>query len=412
VSAASRAPRVLFVSHSAAPAGAELKMLEIARRLPSISVLFLSDGPLVAKARADGVPVEVWSLPGSISQVRTDSRAPLALAGALAGSVRLSWRLARAARSYDAVVAFSQKAMVLCALARPLARRPLIWMLNDIITASHFSRTMRAVSVGVANLAATRVVCNSNATAAAFAAAGGDAGRTALVYPGVEPEPFLAASGDARATLGLPPDAIVVGLFGRLAPWKGQHVLVEALAHLPERTHAVFVGGGLFDGDGYGARLRAAATERGLDARTHFVGHRDDVADLMASCDVVVHASTEPEPFGRVVVEGMLAGKPVVATAAGGVPEILDDGVTGRLVPPGDATAMAAAISELIAQPHAAARMAATARDHALRNYTADSAKQSLRGVLEGVLSRPVPSTRDPERAAPAPRVQAPADPT
>ncbi len=85
----------------------------------------------------------------------------------------------------------------------------------------------------------------------------------------------------------------------------------------------------------------------GLANRAHFLGFRDDVPALMKGVDIVAHTSIAPEPFGRVVVEGMLAGKPVIAARDGGVTEIIDDGRDGLLVPSGDANALAAAIRQL-----------------------------------------------------------------
>lgn len=143
-----------------------------------------------------------------------------------------------------------------------------------------------------------------------------------------------------------PSTGLLVGLFGRLTPWKGQRVLMEAVARMPGAT-MVLVGAPLFGEHTYEAALRARAAEPDLAGRVHFLGFRADVAELMHCMDVVVHASVWAEPFGRVVVEGMLAARPVVATAAGGVKEIVDDGETGILVSPDDAPALASALNRL-----------------------------------------------------------------
>jgi glycosyltransferase involved in cell wall biosynthesis len=101
----------------------------------------------------------------------------------------------------------------------------------------------------------------------------------------------------------------------------------------------------------------------------HFTGFRADIPDVMNAWDIVVHASIRPEPFGRVILEGMLLGKPVVAMAAGGVPELITHEQTGWLVPPGDAPARAAQLRHLLADPAHARAVGSRARDWARERF-------------------------------------------
>jgi len=121
---------------------------------------------------------------------------------------------------------------------------------------------------------------------------------------------------------------------------------MRALAKLP-MVHAWIVGAALFGEEAYENELRQLVYRLGLSERVHFLGHRSDVGELMNACDAIVHTSTSPEPFGQVVVEGMSAGKPVIASASGGVVEIISHGINGILVTPGDEDALASAISTL-----------------------------------------------------------------
>lgn len=380
--------RVLFVSHSAAPAGAELKMLDLAQRLPNSSVLLLEDGPLLSACRARCIRAEAWSIGKAIGQVRTDSRILAGLAAA-PDICRVVTRLARAYRRFDIVVAGSQKAMVLSSLACSIARVPLVWLLNDIVTAAHFSRAMRRMAVWLGNFGADRVVANSQAAADAFLNSGGQRDRTDVLHVGIDAVPFLRSVALPRSELGLPADAFLVGLFGRLSPWKGQHVLIQALASLPRDVHALLVGGTLFNTEGYAAQVRDKVAALDLADRVHFLGHRSDVPGLMASCDAIVHTSTEPEPFGRVIVEGMLSGRPVLATAAGGAVEIIRDDC-GRLLPPDDAQALADAIRDLRADPPQAMRMACAGRRRALERFTVERMVEKLESILASVDRRAV----------------------
>jgi glycosyltransferase involved in cell wall biosynthesis len=169
----------------------------------------------------------------------------------------------------------------------------------------------------------------------------------------------------------------VIGVFGRIINWKGQHVVLDALGRLPG-VHALLVGDERED-PAYVARLRDQVARLGLGDRVRFTGFRRDVMSAMAAVDVVVHSSVAPEPFGRVIVEGMLVGRPVIATVGGGVGEIIDDGVNGLLVPPGDAGALARAIAALLANAERASALAAAGRQKAVASF----ANSGLLGELD-----------------------------
>jgi glycosyltransferase involved in cell wall biosynthesis len=236
-------------------------------------------------------------------------------------------------------------------LAGKLARKPVVWHLRDIVSAEHFGRVQRAVIKGCAKLGLAHVIANSHASAKVFAQLTRfDARRIDVVHNGVDDSPFRALArvpqAQLRAQIGLPDGAFLVGAFSRLARWKGQHVLLEALIDEP-RAHAVFVGAPLFGEDAYAAELRDFVEANGLQERVHFLGFRHDIAACMRAVDVIAHTSITPEPFGRVVVEGMLAQRPVVASRDGGVTEIVEHGRSGLLCTPGDAKELAATLARL-----------------------------------------------------------------
>ena len=139
------------------------------------------------------------------------------------------------------------------------------------------------------------------------------------------------------------PESLVIGIVGRLSPWKGQDVFLRAFTEaFPDGgVVARVVGASLFGEGEFEAELRRLADELGIAERVEFVGHTDDVGREFARFDVAVHASVVPEPFGQVVVEAMAAGCAVVATDGGGPAEVITDGVDGVLVPMGDVRAMA-----------------------------------------------------------------------
>lgn len=374
----------LFVSQTAEKGGAELFMLDLLRHGPEgWGGGFFSDGPMVRELAAAGREPIVLSDKADLFNVRREASG-LNLLGAAGTVLSLARSLARAAKGYRVVCANSQKALFVSALATRLMRRPLVWILHDIITDPAFSKHTRRAAVLFANLFASRVVANSEATARAFVEAGGKSERVRIVYCGFDakahPQGSPAAAAELRQRFGLG-DAPVIGLFGRLTPWKGQHVLLAALRDLPD-VQVLLVGSAMFGQEAYEAELRQLAEKEGLTQRVRFAGFQDDVAGLMAGVDVVVHSSTHAEPFGRVVVEGMLSGRPVVATSGGGVNEIVQDGSTGLLVPPNEPKALATAISRLLTDKAFAASLGAAGRTSAAKRFGIDQTCRDMAKVL------------------------------
>ncbi|SFL02921.1 glycosyltransferase family 4 protein [Falsiroseomonas stagni] len=181
--------------------------------------------------------------------------------------------------------------------------------------------------------------------------------RLRVIHRGVDPRRFDPDSVPAervaalRAAWGAPDDRPVVLLPGRLTRWKGQAVLIEAMARLPGNALAVLAGGG---GEGeYRAGLVALARQHGVADRVRILGHVEALGTALLAADVVVHASTDAEAFGRTVIEAQAMGRPVVAADLGGPRETVEDGVTGWRVAPGDPAALAAALMRVLAMPAA-----------------------------------------------------------
>jgi glycosyltransferase involved in cell wall biosynthesis len=243
---------------------------------------------------------------------------------------------------------------------------------------------MRKIAVFAGNHAASVIIGNSKATVQSFEQAGGRPDKAIVIYNGISPQPFdevdtlkLEA---LRLDLGLQGKTLV-GVFGRLASWKGQHVLLEALAMLPD-IHGLIVGEALFGEDAYADSLRARSQRDDLRGRVHMLGFRRDIPALMKLVDIVVHTSTAPEPFGRVLVEGMLAGRPVIATAAGGAMEIIDDGVNGLLIALQNPKDLVRAIGRLQSDPAFATQLAEAGRKKAVEHFSVDAMVRSIDHII------------------------------
>jgi glycosyltransferase involved in cell wall biosynthesis len=391
-----RRPRVLFVDHCGALGGAEYVLLDVAQRQGrDCTVLLFADGALRAALEAGGIAARIVSGGEGMDAVRKASRVP-GFAASMA-VIRLARRVAHAARDHDVIYANSQKSFVVACLAGWLSRRPVLWHLHDILDGNHFSATNIRVVVALANLGAARVLAVSNAVREAFVARGGRPDRVHMVHNAIDARLFESLSPNEgaflRAELGLNGEP-TIGVFGRLARWKGQHVVLRALAKL-DGVHALFVSDALFPEDhSYAEELREEAACSGLAERVRFLGFRGDVPRLMQAVDIVVHSSVAAEPFGRVLVEGMFAERPVIATRAGGALEIIEDGVTGVLVAPGNATELAQAIRDLVAEPERARSIASAGRKRSLARFNLSAAVDRIDRHIAEVASATDAPTR------------------
>jgi glycosyltransferase involved in cell wall biosynthesis len=377
--------KILFLDQSGNLGGAELCLADIAKPWHgSCRVALFSDGPF--KALLDELQIPTQVLTAQFSQVRKES----SLIGGLSSLgqlIPLILKVAQLSREYELIYANTQKALVVGAMASILSRRPLVYHLHDILSLEHFSPTNLRLAVTLANRFASLVIANSEATRSAFETAGGNLARVQLVYNGFESVPYLKSSisrAALRAQLGLD-SLFVVGHFSRLSPWKGQHVLIEALLRCPEDVAAILVGDALFGEQDYAAQLHRQVETLGLGHRVKFLGFRSNVPELMAACDLVAHTSIAPEPFGRVIVEAMLCERPVVAAAAGGAIELVEHGQTGWLCLPGDAQALADIITACRDRPEQAAAIARQARTLASQRFDITAINQQIAQLLNQV---------------------------
>jgi glycosyltransferase involved in cell wall biosynthesis len=212
-----------------------------------------------------------------------------------------------------------------------------------------------------------------------------------VVYNGLDLVDFpLHLDGQAvRAALGLRPDAPVIGMIGRLVEWKGHSVFLRALARVADEIPSVqglIVGGPEASSPHLPGQLRELASSLDLDESVRFTGHRVDVAPMLAAVDLLAHTSVEPEPFGRVVIEGMAMARPVIASDCGGVPELVRDGETGLLVAPGDVQGVASAILSLLRDPRRAQAMGLAGRQRVETHFTAARHVQQVQRVYREVL--------------------------
>jgi glycosyltransferase involved in cell wall biosynthesis len=366
---------VLFVTHAGDPGGAEFKMLDLCQTIRSrAEVLLLQHGSLETLLGQQQIRFSVCPLSQSASQVRRESGL-LSMLKALPGVLSHIGAVSRKGRDFGVIICMSQKSFVLASLAKIFTRRPILWFMNDLLSRDHFSRAAIRCLTLLSRYTADHIVLNSKASLEQWLQSGGRQARVSIIYP-VNLEDEAAAQRLEPQTRRLyrqqytPDGRPLIGMFGRISPWKGQEVFLRALAELPQ-VNAVIAGGAHFSAQELESRLRAQATELGVQARVTFAGHVQDAIGLMGSCDVVVHCSTSPEPFGQVILQAMLVGTPVVASDGGGAREIVVHNETGQLTPMRDARALAAAIRRYLDHPEWSKQLAAKAQERAYQSFSA-----------------------------------------
>jgi glycosyltransferase involved in cell wall biosynthesis len=192
----------------------------------------------------------------------------------------------------------------------------------------------------------------------------------------------------ARSELALPDDGELVVHVGNIRPHKGHATLISAARWLADRrpqTQIISIGGEKHRGDI--ERVRALARKEGVERTLHFLGRRDDARAFIAASDVVVNPS-DFEGLPLVLLEAMSLARPIVATAVGGVPGLIESGLTGLLVPPGDGARLGAGIEQLLSDPIKAGEMARTGRDEVLKRHGLGRMVEDVERIYAEALAR------------------------
>ena len=234
------------------------------------------------------------------------------------------------------------------------------------------------------------IVCISEAVRRQLEQHGLDNGNLLTIHNAFDPAEAKVeiSPAELRARHGIAPEVPVIVMAGNLKAWKGQETVIRAMATVVEAHHDVrcLLVGAPVD-PGFAAKMRELVNELGLQARVLFLGFHDNVIDYMAMSDIVVHASVLPEPFGRVALEAMACRKPIIGSAAGGIPEIIEDGVTGLTFPPGDADRLAAALIWMLDQPGAAAAMGERGYQRLVEHFPISANVRATQQLYERILS-------------------------
>jgi glycosyltransferase involved in cell wall biosynthesis len=360
------------VLHTAAPSGAELAALRLMRALAALGTIdveaaYSEDGPMLARTREAGIRATLLAGKFRSRTMTIQTRNVLRFGTGLVRLIQLGWELGGLAHRTGAsvLVAQSTKALLMAAVASRRARVPLVWHVHDRVSREYFGLLLTIAVRALGWVSAAGYIANSRSTLAQLITWR----RPALVaHPGIE------CVEQRPRDPQRPPDRTVVAVVGRLTPWKGQDVLLQAAAGLRVRpARILIVGGTFFDEEPYREELERLADQ--LDLPVTFTGHVDDPVEHLRRADVLVHCSVLAEPFGQVVVEGMAAGCAVIASGPGGPAEIVEPGVSGLLVDGGDRQQLTAALDQLIGDRELRERLAHGGTVRAERFKVSDAAR-------------------------------------
>jgi glycosyltransferase involved in cell wall biosynthesis len=368
--------KILFYNHTGQASGAERLLSMILSRLD----------------HAAFEPIMVCPESGTLRQMVNEIGVPVETLTGL--EARFTWRLdylARYCKSFlqvmrqlrskvtginpDLIHANSIRAGLVATAATFGLGTPVVWHLHDLLPRHPLSTLIRIF----ASLSKrTRMIAVSDAVARNFRGRFSPlmGNRVGVILNAIELEKFQPNGTTPHAIrdeFGLNKDDFVLGIIGQLTPRKGQLELISAFAQA-EVTQArlLIVGAALFNRDGdYALRLEQEAKARDVADRVLMLGPRSDISAIMRELDLLV-VNSRAEPFGLVILEAMACGTPVLAASVDGIPEIIQHGINGWLVPPGDERMLAESIAHLSREPEVCSRLAAQGKQRVAANFSAD----------------------------------------
>jgi glycosyltransferase involved in cell wall biosynthesis len=398
--------RVAYLSASGQLGGTERCLLDLVAELRdtrpdcALHVVLGAPGPLGARLAALAVPSTVLPMPAALARVAMSGSGAVALGGRLAVSglalLRYRRHLARTLRDLGPDVIHSNGLAMhpLAARAAP-AGVPVVWHLHDFVRRRPLTR--RLVRLDRRRCAA--IIASSAAVAADARTVVGPRCAIHPVPCGVDLTAFSpdgpTVDLDRLAGLTPPPTAVVrVGLVATMGRAKGHEVFFQALARMPAALPIrAYVVGGPIDrtgADQYSLdELRERAARAGVAARVGFTGFVDEPATAMRALDVVVHASTAPEPFGLVVAEAMACGRPVVMSAASGIADYLVPERDVLTFAPGHAAALAARLERLVSEEDLRHRLGKAGRLMAEHRFDRVRVGHAVAAIYDALGPRP-----------------------
>ncbi|WP_460197548.1 glycosyltransferase family 4 protein [Klebsiella variicola] len=356
--------KTIFVDHTSRIGGAQLSLFDIAVYLKEkSSVLLFGDGEFHKMLQDENVDVKLYDLEKILYPLKRDVSIFKVCKSAFLLASKL-FIIRKLLKQYDIVYTNSFKSYVISSLSLFGIKKKVILHLRDALTKDNFSPVVIKTVINFTKVFNTNVIANSSYTKECFVSSGGNSKQCTVILNAVNSDDFLDIN-----NINFHDESLNILSLGRISPWKGQHIVIEAIKDL-EFVKLRIVGSANFGEDEYFNYLKKLVSDYNLQHRVEFCPFSLDIKEHLSWCNVFIHSSTSPEPFGRVVVEGMLAGRIVIATDSGGVPEIINDESYGILVPPGDILSLTKAIIDINANRDKYKIIANKGREKAIKDFS------------------------------------------
>lgn len=383
--------RIAFYNHTSNISGAEISMLLTAKHLEyAHPVLFAPEGELLQRARSQGM--EVVALPSFRARM---TKNPLLLVIYVIGMLWAGWKLALVMKKsrVDLIHANSIRAGIMAGLFKWYHRLPVVWHLRDMPPQGFMGKLIRKF----ASITAQALIGISESVIQGIDHPSVE-GRCHLVHNGVELRSFntevrLGLRERIRLELRTPQEARVLTIIGQIAPWKRQEDAIEAFANLvreDRNTILWIVGEAKFrqENERYLDKLKEKVKSLDLEDKVRFTGFREDVLEICCSADLLLLCS-DHEPFGRVIIEAMSQGTPVVATRGGGVPEIIQHGVSGLMYKIGNVEELTHYIQQVLDDETVWYTLSHYGEEQAKERFSIIQTSQKVELIYQQLLSRP-----------------------
>lgn len=383
--------KILFVTHSGELGGAESKMLTLIQDTKfECEILILSDGKLAEKAKRLGIKTQTLLMPKLISSLRKGTKS---LDYSFGFSEMKNFLVKYNSRKddFDFIVCMSQKAHFLTLMSK-IPKDKIIWFMNDRLNRDYFGFLAFNFIKISSKFTKYPIILNSKISKDDWHSAKARKNNIHIIPSGIDTTLYDKKKNNSDKKIAEIKDNYhssadnVISLVGRICEWKGQDLAIEAIKDI-DNAVLLIIGGAQFAGDElYEKFLKNKVQSYRLEKKIFFMGHVDNISDYLFASDLVIHCSTIPEPFGRVIVEGMLAEKIVLAPNSGGPLEILEEGKTGYFYKMGSIESLKTKIKEIFNKDKSDIEtVAKNARAEALENYSSEMMTKKFEEILENV---------------------------
>jgi glycosyltransferase involved in cell wall biosynthesis len=388
-----RPMKILFISGVNGIGGSEIVLLRLLRRPCSFDpVILLPRGPLQMRLAEESHRVYLSRGLGQLLRSRNPFWPFVFLLRWLFSSFEII-RVCRKERP-DIVHASHLAAAIYAALPARLLRIPIVWHIHDIVAPG----TLAARVCRLLGKRVDRVVAVSQAVQESLVRIGVPVSKVTVVYNGIdcaeEFNPERVVPGTLRQKYSINSNALLIGIIGVLVHWKGTHVFLDAIARLRSKlsrpVHFFIIGDSWNEPNPYKQQLLDTSNATGISGLVSFTGRLSNIPEILADLDIVVHASIEPDPLPTVILEAMAMRKLIIASECGGVPEMLDHGVTGFLYSPGDVGALDVLLHHCIHDYETLTALRERARRTVERRFPEESHRAAFLEIYRELAALPV----------------------